>query len=175
MANYIKDFLTKRRLTVYLHEAIEKAGEGGKIRLRNLGRIIVICKDGRLRDEKGEHVCISQHEEITATDWEVVSEEIEVGDEIKLNDEIDLFKKGTLCDVIEVGPAEIKVRTYFEFYLGSDQYTLIRKGKVHTFEGVGFMDTGGLVYPHRGIDNPLYPALIKLVGKTYKMTLEEES
>lgn len=100
---------------------------------------------------------------------------IGVGDTVKLLEEYMDMGVGTICDVAQIVNANtLEVKPRYSIFPKLDQVELISKAPtVHVFEGVMWAEQS-FIYPHRGFDNPMKPELLKLIGKTYTMTLTEE-
>jgi hypothetical protein len=142
-------------------------------------------REGKYLGFKGEELAIFVNgkggnpqlvlKDFTREDYEFVEEEIEVGDVVECiichdsKCEVDsLGEKLTRLHRIE-GDSEFDCTCLKE----KSMLHLIRKGKTHVFEGVQWAENG-FIYPHRGISNPMYNELKKVLGKTYTMTLREE-
>jgi hypothetical protein len=176
---------------VYLYEAIEKAGEGGRVRRKGQSSSALIPEmnheNFELSHGLNADIYVLGINDLTATDWEVVSEEIKVGDEVRckwdLKEDMNAIvigidlTCGTQNIYIQWNDSSIDIRNLSDL-------TLIRKGKVHTFEGMTFKELE-LAYPDptngvmASVPHSFQPMrdLKHLCdnGKFYKMTLEEES
>ena len=154
-----------------LGEATIKAGGNGKIKLANWKDSNFIRVPSGImtgfKDNQGNPIGLS-YPELTATDWEVVEPEIEVGDVVKVNCisysgrvEVVSFRRVMAFVKFEDGD----VREYSKSSL-----TLISKGpKSETFRGVKFTIDEGLK-----VDCILNQISILSPNKTYTMKLTEE-
>lgn len=119
---------------MYLHEAIEKAGPGGKGFNSERGQEFSINVDGlvswpyRLPDMN----------DYASSDWEVVQEEIEVGDVVKPSDgKRDFGMRVVAKDMTGLCALVADENGLVCETRMQENLALIRKGpKVHTFEGV---------------------------------------
>ena len=127
-----------------LHEAIEKAGESGKIRRGCWSKKVssyIIPEDNYVNMETEDKAPCRQTFSIgnlTANDWEVVKDmpKVEVGDTCSYGDGIESME----IKIIHINPNGSCVTidgAGQSATIHSNHLTLIRKGpKVHTFEGV---------------------------------------
>ena len=162
-----------------LHEAIEQAGEGGKIKRKEMLEVINIGDKHQhliMRDDSAE-LYQPYLVDLTATDWEVVEDEvIEVGDTCTYGDDLETMT----LNIIHINPnkscVSIDERGQSQ-HIHIDHLTLIRKGpKVHTFEGVAFKHYLAVDVMLVDMDRTLAPKGLSELGdngKTYDMTLVE--
>ena len=132
-----------------LHEAIEKAGEGGQIRRKGLIGIVTIGDDCLMENEREvNNFGISN---LTANDWMVVEPE----PVIEVNDVVTAACDAEECMLIGIHPDgdRCAVKNIKKPWCVCDDYdsetplsirnhlSLIRKGpKVHVFKGISFSD-----------------------------------
>ena len=159
-----------------LHEAIEKAGEGGKIR-RGLWEHedVIHIELGSLRVDAGlSGFNLNVASNLTATDWEVVEDEvIEVGDVVQ-----GFMENGTVIhrgDFSTNGERVIILDKQGAFWIDkvSNCALIFKSPKAHTFKGVRWEQKyGGYPVP-TGRDMVEARNLIDN-GKTYTITATEE-
>jgi len=156
---------------MYIHEAIEKAGPGGKIRREGWdGEWLYRKGDPYLCNEYGEAVSSQTIENLTASDWEVVQDKIEVGDVVSKDPCKGSERHGctvltSACSVTSLSylPDACACRA-----MPTNKLTLIRKGpKCIVLEGVK---------PERYVSDGLVFSGARLDpcdGKTFRATFEE--
>jgi hypothetical protein len=168
-----------------IREAIEKAGPGGKVRRGcwDEGKELIVpystnygFEPNKFTFEQGcRGICNMQN--LTATDWQVVEETIEVGYEVNKSwCEVSapehvcvvLAKKGGVCAL------QHKIESTCVCNARIDDLRFIRKGEKHVFEGVEFVRKSCLcIVPQRTDEQPMYPwASFEGNGKTYRATFE---
>jgi hypothetical protein len=166
-----------------IHEAIEKAGPGGKIRRNEFDSCYVVGEESVTFDA-GITEVVFHPDELTATDWEVIEPEtIEVGDVVREGEDGPDAYVVAISEEVDVTEQSACIRLHCDGSLKGaypmSWLTLIRKGpKKHVFEGVSFqgdIDVGHMknrvmVYQHG--QNPLQIKEDTERGKTYRMTLE---
>ena len=170
-----------------LHQAIDQAGEGGKIKRNAYTNCATVPRMDSNKDLThgigGEEYSLGVSD-LTATDWEVVKDEvIEVGDEVDTTGSI--IKRGVV-EYIRHGTAMcyVSLPGYYgdcPQVLSARNLTLIRKGpKVHTFEGVRLIkikeadEIGSSYVVPKKHNLGFIPFKMAKDGKTYTMTLTEE-
>jgi hypothetical protein len=157
-----------------IHEAIEKAGEGGRVRRKNWGDEYEIgykdkggwvnLKSSDDKHPKGERALISIIDAIEP-DWEVVEPEIGVGDEVS-----PYHRPSQKCVVIGISCGVAYHQDSVTGEIVGDlvnSLTLIRKApEKHVFEGVC------ISYEGRKMEVQADEWISGLDKKTYRMTLE---
>lgn len=151
-----------------LHEAIEKAGEGGKIRKENYDNydnyaiVPSLSENNNLTHQNGDAYVLGV-KDITADDWEIVADDI-----IEVGDVVIHHKKNDLERIVlwtSQHSSMTQYKTDIPEHIENKCLTLIRKGKRHVFEGVRNIE-----WIEKNNDGSCTDS-----GKKYRMTLEEVS